>query len=297
MRDWGKKVATVFGDTLDFEREKAIEDFKKGGLKYLVNVNVLTTGFDAPNIDCIALLRPTLSPGLFYQMVGRGFRLDPSKKNCLILDYGGNVMRHGPVDAVKIKSVSGKADGVAPLKECMRCHSIIAAGYAICPDCGFEFPKPKAKHDATATTAGVITGQTHDQTFPVESVQYYFHQKRSDPSAFPTMRVEYRVGFAHYENEWICLEHTGFAKAKANTWWAQRSHAPIPETIDEALTLADSGALAKPKTITVRTVAGEKFKKIIHYELEPKPEWDGVIVAPESEPEPEYRPAEDEIPF
>ena len=58
---------------------------------------MLTTGFDAPHIDCVVLLRPTLSPGLYYQMVGRGFRLHPGKMNCLVLDFGGNVVRHGPV--------------------------------------------------------------------------------------------------------------------------------------------------------------------------------------------------------
>ena len=68
-------VATVFGETATEERDRVLADFKAGRIKYLVNVNVLTTGFDAPNIDCVAMLRPTLSPGLYYQMVGRGFRL------------------------------------------------------------------------------------------------------------------------------------------------------------------------------------------------------------------------------
>ena len=61
-------------------------------------------GFDAPNIDCVAMVRPTLSPGLYYQMVGRGFRLHPGKENCLVLDFGGNVLRHGPVDAIRIQA-------------------------------------------------------------------------------------------------------------------------------------------------------------------------------------------------
>ena len=63
-------------------------------LKYIANVNVLTTGFDAPNIDCVAMLRPTMSPGLYYQEVGRGFRLAPGKKDCLVLDFAGNIVRH-----------------------------------------------------------------------------------------------------------------------------------------------------------------------------------------------------------
>ncbi|MGE3809855.1 MAG: DEAD/DEAH box helicase, partial [Gemmataceae bacterium] len=93
LKERGQHVETVFGDTLDFIRDQALADFRAGHIKYLVNVNVLTTGFDAPNIDCVVLLRPTLSPGLYYQMVGRGFRLHPDKENCLILDFGGNVLR------------------------------------------------------------------------------------------------------------------------------------------------------------------------------------------------------------
>jgi DNA repair protein RadD len=80
----------VTGDTPTDERDATLARFKAGKLKYLCNVNVLTTGFDAPHIDCVALLRPTLSPGLYYQMVACGFRLHPSKANCLVLDFGGN---------------------------------------------------------------------------------------------------------------------------------------------------------------------------------------------------------------
>jgi len=94
LLELGQRVEAVFGDTLDYERERTLADFRDGRLKYLVNVNILTTGFDAPGIDCVALLRPTLSPGLYYQQVGRGFRLHPAKQNCLVLDFGGNVLRH-----------------------------------------------------------------------------------------------------------------------------------------------------------------------------------------------------------
>ncbi len=77
--------------------------FSAEPLKYLCNVNVLTTGFDAPRTDCIVMLRPTMSPGLLVQCVGRGFRLHPDKQNCLILDFGGNIERHGPIDQVQPK--------------------------------------------------------------------------------------------------------------------------------------------------------------------------------------------------
>lgn len=79
----------VIGDTPSEERDKIIEEFKNQEIKYLVNVSVLTTGFDAPHVDLIAILRPTESVSLYQQIVGRGLRLSPGKKDCLILDYTG----------------------------------------------------------------------------------------------------------------------------------------------------------------------------------------------------------------
>lgn len=82
-------AALVTGETPDVERDEIIEAFKCQQLKFLVNVSVLTTGFDAPHVDVIAILRPTESVSLYQQIVGRGLRLSPGKTDCLILDYTG----------------------------------------------------------------------------------------------------------------------------------------------------------------------------------------------------------------
>jgi DNA repair protein RadD len=81
--------AMVVGDTEGPARDEIIEAFKNKELKFLVNVSVLTTGFDAPHVDLIAILRPTESVSLYQQIVGRGLRLSPNKTDCLILDYTG----------------------------------------------------------------------------------------------------------------------------------------------------------------------------------------------------------------
>lgn len=81
--------AIVIGDTASEQRDEIIQDFKEQKIKYLVNVSVLTTGFDAPHVDVIAVLRPTESVSLYQQIVGRGLRLSPGKKDCLVLDYTG----------------------------------------------------------------------------------------------------------------------------------------------------------------------------------------------------------------
>ncbi len=80
----------VIGDTPTPERDAIIRRFKQREMKYLVNVSVLTTGFDAPHVDLIAILRPTESISLYQQIVGRGLRLSPGKHECLVLDYAGN---------------------------------------------------------------------------------------------------------------------------------------------------------------------------------------------------------------
>jgi DNA repair protein RadD len=117
----GVECGFVTGETAAGERSALLGRFRWGELKHLCNVNVLTTGFDAPNIDCVVLLRPTLSPGLYYQMVGRGFRLHPGKEDCLVLDFGGNVLRHGPVDQIRVQARKA-GTGEAPAKECPECQ-------------------------------------------------------------------------------------------------------------------------------------------------------------------------------
>ncbi|HEE8948796.1 DEAD/DEAH box helicase [Providencia sp. PROV114] len=83
-------AALVTAETPAADRQAIINQFKNKELHYLVNVSVLTTGFDAPHVDVIAILRPTESVSLYQQIVGRGLRLSEGKTRCLILDYAGN---------------------------------------------------------------------------------------------------------------------------------------------------------------------------------------------------------------
>ncbi len=258
----------VCGETLPFERDELIQRFRAGALKYLCNVNVLTTGFDAPNIDCVGLVRPTLSPGLYYQMVGRGFRLHPGKSDCLVLDFGGNVLRHGPVDLLKIgEATSGGGEG--PAKECPQCHALIATAYSRCPECGHTFPpRQNRQHDATASHEGILSDQVTRTEYDVQEVSYrVHHKKKAAPGTPPTMRVEYRIGFNEFVSEWVCFEHDGFARNKSILWWKKRSHEAVPDTVEEAVDLACAGALAPTLTITIERKAGEAFDRVVDCRL------------------------------
>jgi len=286
----GQECGFVCGETPIAQRDELLERFRNGDLRYLANVNVLTTGFDAPNIDCVALLRPTMSPGLFYQMCGRGFRLHPGKANCLVLDFGGNVLRHGPVDDIKV-TTANQGDGPAPAKECPECQAVIAAGFATCPQCGYVFPPPeRKKHDAKASEAGILSGQVTTTRYRVQDTYYSVHTKRGASEDAPkTMRVDYRVGWHQYKSEWVCFEHEGYARQKAVAWWKRHSPDPVPDTAERAVEIAQGGGVAATLGITVRTVTGDEFERITDYELGPMPE---PIPAGEFDPD-----DPDEIPF
>lgn len=272
----GNECGLVTGQTSTWERAELLARFKgeklgllsRPALKYLVNVNVLTTGFDAPNVDCVVLLRPTMSPGLYYQMVGRGFRLADGKSDCLVLDYGENAMRHGPVDKLKIKSPGSRgATGEAPGKECPNCHSVIFAGHSVCPDCGHEFPQETKIHQTSAGVP-VLSGVVTDEVFDVHSVEYCVHRKRgAEESAPKTMRVIYRRNEWESVSEWICIEHTGWAQQSAKKWWAARSAHEFPYDVDYAVKLANAGSLAHPLKVHTRTISGDKWPKITRVEL------------------------------
>ena len=300
LDEMGHDCGFVCGDTLPFERAETLQRFKDGDLKYLVNVNVLTTGFDAPNIDCVALLRPTNSPGLYYQCCGRGFRLHPFKTDCLVLDFAGNILRHGPVDALEIKEHDG-GTGEAPAKECPGCFAVIHTAYTICPECGYAFPPPeREKHDRQATTAGVLTGEVTEAEYDVEYVTYRVHVKRNAPPDHPkTMRVDYQIGFGDWKSEWVCPEHTGYARGKFEAWWRKRSNEPFPDSAEEAVEICRCGNIAETKTITVRSVTGEEFDRITDCQLGPvPPRPDGSEERDDGNlPEYHWPPDDDEIPF
>ena len=284
-RRTGIECGVVTGDTPAGERAERLARFKgesiqtdlfgekKPCLKYLANVNVLTTGFDATNVDCVVLLRPTASVGLYVQMVGRGTRLHPGKDDCLILDYGGNVLRHGPVDAVVVSDKT-PGSGEAPAKECPNCHALIHAAYRHCPDCNHEFPPPQTELEDTASGEGILSGEITDTDYEVTNTTFSVHTKRgADETAPKTMRVEYQVGWNQWVSEWVCPEHTGWARQKFEKWWNERSMTPPPVNANDAVVLAQDGALAKTQSITVRSVAGEQFDRVIRYEVGDRPEY------------------------
>lgn len=249
----GIRAGCVTGKTASGERDRLIAMYRAGQMRALTNANVLTTGFDAPETDLLVMLRPTQSPGLYVQMCGRGSRIAEGKENCLVLDFAGNVQRHGPVDQVKAWIPRPKEGASAPVKACPVCQAQAATAVRICPACGhvYEFSEHD-KHDAHAHDGPILSSDVAPriERHAVHSVEYMRWPGRHGRAA--TMRVDYRGPFMRIASEWICFDHEGYARTKAVTWWAQRAPASVaPKSVAEAL--SRHAELREPAAIDVDT--------------------------------------------
>jgi DNA repair protein RadD len=271
----GELVGCVTGETDPITRGATLHEFKAGRLKYVVNCDVLTTGFDAPNIDAIVILRATKSPGLLAQICGRGFRPHESKTDCLILDFGGNFRRHGPLDdpAYGVESSGSAQDspGEVPLKLCPNCKEECHAAVNTCPGCGFAFPPRELKHDTKPDETAPLVEPT---TWTVLSWSMARHVGKKSQKEM--LKVDYLVkrplgNMTEAVNEYICIAHDGYAQNKARQWWSQHTRALFTSDIKEALSLFDADAFARPSEIT--TVPDGQWTRVTDRKLGPLPEF------------------------
>lgn len=258
----GVEARGVFGHTSKAERDEVVQAFRDGKLPALVNVGVLTTGFNAPRCDLMAVMRPTQSASLYVQMMGRGMRTFPGKVNCLVLDYGENVERHGPINRVRPRTTGEGGAGDAPMKVCPACRSIVLLGTKLCPDCGHEWPPAQVEIEHRRL-AGVLSPYDPDAGKPrvlvVDSWSFRAHEKLDKPTS---LRVDYQCGMRML-SEWVCLEHPGFAGRKAARWWTAHSgRVPLPLTVTDALTRTEE--LRRPQAIEVvdEITNGKTFERV-----------------------------------
>ena len=275
-------AAAVHSKLEPAERDRRIRDFRAGKLRALVNNNILTTGFDYPDIDCIVMLRPTASPGLWVQMLGRGTRpvyppgmpIDTmeerlaaiaasTKRNCLVLDFAGNTKRLGPINDPVLPRARGKgAPGIAPVRLCEACGCYSHASARFCenvPDCGVEFPRA-IKISSQASIQDLISGTIPTiESHPVTKVTYGIHKKEGKPDS---MKVTYYSGFRRF-TEYVCLDHGGYAARVARRWWEQRSPWGVPPTVADGMAAIDY--LRVPSKITV--AEKNKYPEICGYEF------------------------------
>lgn len=248
----GITAAVVCGSTKKQEREHLIAQFRAGNIRCLVTVIALATGFDVPDIDCILYLRPTKSPVLYIQAAGRGMRTAPGKTDCLWLDFSDTTDRLGPIDLIRgrRKSAGHKGQG-APFAVCNNCgEQVRPASTLFCPECGEQLREDKEKEISYASNSAILANQIEPviNEYEVTEVKYRKHVKEGSQAS---LRVDYWSRFRVVASEWICLQHKGFAKGKAEQWWTRwMPDQPIPDSIDEAVFLCYENAI-RPNLVVV----------------------------------------------
>lgn len=312
LRRQGISAEMVTSKTPDRERDLILKAIKEGRLTALVNMNVATTGFDAPNIDLVVSLRPTGSAGLWVQMVGRGSRLinpaignlptteerleaiaQSSKPFFHVLDFAGNTARHGPIDMINAEDTRTGGMGEAPIKICEKCDEIVYAGVKICPNCGEEFPTSDLDITATASKDALLSHQQEPDWRPVNQVGFEDYISNAGKRS---IKITYYCGYGDNFYEYISPQW-----ARSRVWWYERSSNPVmPSSIEECLDQMDT--LKLPSFIQVErqgkwwSVIGHNFEPADHtttllQPLEPKPE---NVVAISVFHDPDF---DDEIPF
>ena len=266
LRKYGLDVPAITGKTPQVQRTRIAEAFKAGQYRAICNVNVYTEGFNAKQVDCIVLLRPTLSKGLYVQMVGRGLRTHPSKKDCLVLDYARCIDEHGPIDCVE-------ADEVKVIS-CGKCGDAFSRAVRICPNCGWEIPKQeiermeaeakeKRMHEAEHSNRSILSSEP--ETLKVNDVFVERHKKPGKPDS---IRVQYRCGLSVFR-EWICLDHGGVAEKKAREWWFWRFGGEESKTITVDTALQDMFLNVRIKDVTkaITVLKQGKHDTIVDYQI------------------------------
>ncbi len=260
LRRHGINAPFVTSRTKSTERDHIAGSFRSDRLRAICNVNVYTEGFNAPNIDCIVLLRPTLSPGLFSQMVGRGSRTCQGKSDCLILDFARCIEEHGPVDLL--------GGAIVVLATCKNCRESFSRVIKKCPACGWEIPKLEIEqleikerhrrlHGDKASKRSILSSMP--ETYKVNEVSLRRHRKKGNPDS---IAVQYRCGIATFK-EWVCLDHDGYARQKALEWCGKRGIDCI--CVSEILQDMFVSQLIQEWTRTITVIKKGQWFEIVDY--------------------------------
>ena len=255
----GIVASCVTGTTPKREREQILADFKAGKIRALTNANVLTTGFDYPDIDMIAMLRPTMSPGLYVQMAGRGLRPKSHTDHCLVLDFAGVVATHGPITNVQTPTKAG--NGEAPVKVCDNCGELVHISVAVCPACGTEFPPPdKKKLDLELRDDDIMGLQGND----MEVTRWQWRKHISYTSGNEMLAVTYYGCLSDPTvTEYFAVLNSGYAGEKARNTLASIMFKSKAKVNSENLEQISSEMTASQPPASIEFKRDGKFHRVI----------------------------------
>lgn len=212
---------------MEEDRDQILIDSKAGKYRALVNVDILTTGYNDPQIDLVVLMRPTQSPIIHVQTIGRGLRVHPEKDHCLVLDFAGNCKRLGPINDVLVKQAGDKKGTGGPMvKDCPECMIQNHLSAKKCINCEYVFPVQEKIKEIADHSADVVRKAPKKKEkpyvepswFDVTEINLSIQQSRGEkPDSFS---VKYRCGLTTF-TELVCLDHGGYAKYMALHWLSE----------------------------------------------------------------------------
>ena len=205
------KICYVDGKLTGEKRKQLLARITAGEIKAIVNIGVLTTGFDAPVIDCVVMLRGTASVALFVQCIGRGLRTHPGKDDCLVLDLAGNFERFGSVEDPIVEE---KAPSAKP-REIVEEGEVAQPGMKICSVCGCEVKSTKQ----ACPSCGYMAFNHEDEPFTLSPKEYDVQTtmvsmtttRKGDEAAV----VTYSVALGVYFTEWLVVGKKFFGQKRA----------------------------------------------------------------------------------
>lgn len=288
MRDRGIDSEVIDGDMPREDRDDVLERFRSGELRSLASVGVITTGTDIPNMDCIVLFRATKSPGLYQQIIGRGFRViyasgfdlnireerldaikNGSKPNFLTLDHGGNIERHGAITHVEKPKKKDKNERIktaaAKARICEICRTAWPLDTLICGICGtaLKITRDPTKGLSIEASNSSIMGDAfmrgeEAKWFDVDDVRYMLHKKQETGNI--SLKVIYYCGILQFNEFIVFKDHKHGEK-----WWGQRSAKDIPKNVQDAFKWAPT--LKKP--LRIQVAKKNNFFEVIRYGFQP----------------------------
>ena len=274
LKDAGIEAAVITAETPTEIRKKHLEDFENGVISALCNVAVLTEGWDAPRTDCIALLRPTKSLGLYVQICGRGMRTWGDKKDCMLLDYGENMNRHGCIDRAKPEKPS-EDDEEEKEKEqkIWICDAINEAGHVClaindwdhktCIECGAERPETEEKQEREAATSrvaafgNVLSDELDDpieELEKIKEVETIWAEVTKSKAGNTYLDVKFKVKNEYWPQSMpFMIGMQGKAGRLAEKKWRAVSRSgAVPRDVEFASFMVNNGSFNHIKKIAVR---------------------------------------------
>lgn len=198
-----------------FEQELNLKAFEKGPHRHLVSITMVSEGYNFDPIDAIILMRPTKSARLYVQVVGRGLRLYPDKKDCLVLDYGDVIKNLGPVTNPLVIKEKRKKEKCEPslIKLCPSCFEVVLIEVKFC-DCGHSWPEaePTKNLKIEAADFEILREQSRELELGAGDIAFSKHIAKA--SGNPCVRVDYKYGLFNKVSEFISSHPFAWGKHK-----------------------------------------------------------------------------------